>query len=109
MSGLPETACFRGTNEAYAHTTRANDECSYRFIPPAQVRWEGISYETLAVCVDRYSGSIVGIPCLNKGFTGAKIAKAMLQYQLRPFGIPAKISSDQGSHFTGGVVAYHVC
>ena len=69
-------------------------------LPP--VRWEGTPYDTLAVCVDRHSGWIVAVPCLNKGLTGAKIAKSMLQYQWRPFGIPAKISSDQGSHFTGG-------
>ena len=64
------------------------------------VRWEGKVYDTLAVCVDRHSGWIVAIPCLEKGLTGPKLAKEMLRTQWRPFGIPSKISSDQGSHFT---------
>lgn len=65
------------------------------------VRWEGVEYDMLAVCIDRHSGWIVAVPCRNKGLTGAKVAKAMLKFQWRPFGIPSKISSDQGSHFTG--------
>ena len=65
------------------------------------VTWEGNAYDTAAVCVDRHSGWIVAIPCLNKGLTGAKVAKSMLQHQWRPFGIPSVITSDQGSHFIG--------
>ena len=41
----------------------------------------------------------MAIPCLNKGLTGAKVAKDMLKYFWRPFVIPSIISSDQGSHF----------
>ena len=54
----------------------------------------------MAVCVDRHSGWIVGVPCLKIGLTGAKLAKEMLKTQWQIFGIPSKISSDQGSHFT---------
>ena len=36
---------------------------------------EGKKYDTLAVCVDRHSGWIVSVPCLNSGKTGAKLAK----------------------------------
>ena len=66
------------------------------------VRWEGENFDIMAVCVDRMSGWIVAVPALNKGLTGAKVAKQMLKYHWRPFGIPSIISSDQGSHFTGG-------
>ena len=64
-----------------------------------EVTHEGERYDTMAVCVDRHSGWIVSIPCLNEGLTAAKVAKEMLQYQWRPFGIPEVITSDQGSHF----------
>ena len=62
---------------------------------------EGNIYDMMAVCVDRHSGWIVAVPVQNKGLTGAKVAKAMLKYQWRPFGIPSIITSDHGSHFTG--------
>ena len=63
------------------------------------VLYEGVAYNTMAVCVDRHSGWIVAIPCMDKGLTGAKLAKEMLKYQWRLFGVPSIISSDQGSHF----------
>ena len=67
------------------------------FLPP--VEWEGNTFDTLILCVDRHSGWIVAVPGLNKGLTGAKIAKAMLLNQWTIFGIPSVITSDQGSHF----------
>jgi hypothetical protein len=63
------------------------------------VLYEGVEYNTMAVCVDRHSGWIVAVPCLDKGLTGSKLAKEMLKFQWRPFGIPSIISSDQGSQF----------
>ena len=66
-----------------------------------QCKHEGEMYDMMAVCVDRHSGWMVAIPTQNKGLTGAKVAKKMIQYQWRPFGIPSLITSDQGSHFTG--------
>jgi hypothetical protein len=62
---------------------------------------EGQIFDIIAVCVDRLSGWVVAVPGQNKGLTGAKVAKAMLKNQWRPFGIPSIISTDQGSHFTG--------
>ena len=49
--------------------------------------------------MDRHSGWIVAVPTLNLGLTGAKVAKAMIATQWRPFGIPSIITSHQGSHF----------
>ena len=63
------------------------------------VKWEGEEYDMMCICIDRLSGWIVAIPGKIKGMTGAKIARKMLEYQWRPFGIPSIISSDQGSHF----------
>jgi hypothetical protein len=63
------------------------------------VMYEGENYNTMAVCVDRHSGWIVATPFFEKGLTGAKLAKAMIKNQWRPFGVPSIISSDQGSHF----------
>ena len=65
------------------------------------VKVEGQIFDIMAVCVDRLSGWVVAVPGQNKGLTGAKVAKAMLKNQWRPFGIPSIISTDQGSHFTG--------
>ena len=36
-------------------------------------------YNTLVVCVDRHSGWIIALPCLEKGLTGPKIAKMMMK------------------------------
>jgi hypothetical protein len=67
-------------------------------MPPVKV---GVEYDTISVCVDRHSGWIVAVPCLKLGLTGAKVARAMIQHQWRPFGIPSVITSDQGSHYVG--------
>ena len=61
----------------------------------------GKSFDGVAVCVDRHSGWIVAVPCLNKGFTGAFVAQKMLKWQWRPFEVPSVIKSDQASLFVG--------
>ena len=33
------------------------------------------SFDIVAVCVDRHSGWIFGVPCLNKGLTGAFVVQ----------------------------------
>ena len=43
-----------------------------------------VSTVWLCVCVDRHSGWIMAVPCLNKGFTGAFVAQKMLKWQWRP-------------------------
>ena len=65
-------------------------------MPP--VTWDGEPLDTLAMCVDRNSGWMVAVPCLNKGLTSAKLAKLFIP-QWRMFGVPSVITSDQGSHF----------
>lgn len=66
------------------------------------VRFEGQTFDTMVVCVDRHSGWIVAVPCLGKGLTGQKVAKLMMRHQWRLFGVPSVITSDQGSHFVSG-------
>ncbi len=66
-----------------------------------QCKHKGEMHEMMAVCVDRQSGFMVAITIKNKGLTGAKIAKKMIQYQWRPFVIPSLITSDLESHLTG--------
>jgi hypothetical protein len=61
--------------------------------------YEGGEYNMMAICVDRHSGWIVALPVLEKGLTGARLARQMVKNHWRPFGIPSVISSDQGSHF----------
>ena len=56
---------------------------------------------SVAVCVDRHSGWIVAVPCLNKRLKGAFVAPKMLKWQWRPFGVPSEIKSDQASLFVG--------
>ena len=63
------------------------------------VQWEGNTYDTIVLCVDRHSGWVVALECLNRGLTGSKVAKAMLSNQWNIFGVPSVITSDQGSHF----------
>ena len=43
------------------------------------VLFRGKSFDSVAVCVDRHSGWIVAVPCLNKGLTGAFVAQKMLK------------------------------
>ena len=57
-----------------------------------------IFYDTLIICVDRHSGWIIALPSLEKGLTGERVAKLMLQ-QWRWFGVPQVIHSDRGPHF----------
>ena len=44
----------------------------------------GKRFGSVAVCVDRHSGWIVAVLCLNKGLTGALVAQRMLKWQWRP-------------------------
>ena len=61
----------------------------------------GKSFDSVAVCVDRHSGWVVAVPCVNKGLMGAFVAQKMLKWQWRPFGVPSVIKSDQVSLFVG--------
>ena len=65
-------------------------------------------FDRLVVCVDRHSGWIIAVPCLDKGLTGRSVALKMLN-EWRIFGVPSIITSDQGSHFTSVWWKKHVC
>ena len=90
---------LRGPIEATPIPPAAMSNVAIDLFKLPMVVYEGAEYNTIAVCVDRHSGWIVAVPCIDKGLTGAKLAKEMLKYQWRPFGVPTVISSDQGSHF----------
>ena len=62
------------------------------------VKFENQPYDCMIVCVDRHSGWLIAVPGLTRGLTGAKVAKAMLK-EWAILGVPARITSDQGSHF----------
>ena len=64
-----------------------------------EITWEGKTYDSIVLCVDRHSGWVVAVPTQVKNLTGGKVAKAMLSSQWSFFGIPSVITSDQGSHF----------
>ena len=64
-----------------------------------EVGVENRNFDAIVACVDRHSGWIVAIPVQYKGLSGAEVARSMLKYMWRPFGIPSVITSDQGSHF----------
>ena len=99
MPGHAKSAEVSGPARARACTPRLMySVCIDLFrLPP--VTHEGEKFDTLAVCVDRHSGWIIAVPCLDKGLTGAKLAKMMLK-EWRFFGIPSIVMTDQGSHFT---------
>ena len=42
-----------------------------------EVTYEQHKFDTIALCVDRLSGWITAVPCLNKGLTSEKVAKTM--------------------------------
>ena len=89
----------RGTLESTPIPPKIMQSVALDLFHMPAVLWEGQKYDTMVVCVDRHSGWMVAVPCLNQGLTGAKVAKLMIQNQWRPFGVPSVITSDQGSHF----------
>ena len=64
------------------------------------VEWQGKSYDSLLVCVDRLSGWIIARPCSKLGLTAEEAAQLLL-VGWETFGIPATITSDQGPQFVG--------
>ena len=91
---------FKGPIESTPITPAPMSNVSIDLFKMSSVLYEGETYNMMAVCVDRHSGWVVAVPVLDKGLTGAKLAKLMVRHQWRPFGVPSIISSDQGSHFT---------
>ncbi len=64
------------------------------------VEWQGESYDGLLLCVDRATNWITARPTLREGLTGEKAVKLLLEGGWGEAGIPAIITSDQGTQFT---------
>ena len=67
-------------------------------LPKAQ--WEGNVFDSLVLCVDRLSGWIIARPTTKEGLTAKKTAHLLMDNGWETFGIPAIITSDQGSQFS---------
>ena len=70
------------------------------FALPA-VKWQGQEYDSLLLCVDRLSGWMIARPCRKVGLTAEKAAHLVMDNGWETFGVPAVITSDQGSQFVG--------
>ena len=62
-----------------------------------EVILHGKKYDSMAVCVDQHSGWVVAVLCQHKGLRGMDIAQKVIEWQWRPFGVPALIKSDQAA------------
>ena len=65
------------------------------------IRYQGIEYDCMVLCVDRHSGWIVASPQQRKGLTAKKVALDMLDRAWGPFGVPSIVTSDRGPQFAG--------
>ena len=66
-------------------------------MPPAT--FEGTNFDCFVACVDRLSGWIVAFPATRRGLTANFVAKQMFHRAWSLFGVPTKITSDQGPQF----------
>ena len=64
-----------------------------------QVEWDGMGYDAYLLCVDRLSGWMVARPTQSLGLTAQKAARLLLDTSWGEVGVPAIITSDQGSQF----------
>jgi len=63
--------------------------------------WQGVEYDCILVCVDRFSGWIIAKPTQKLGLTAGKAAHVLLDDGWDIYGIPTTITSDQGPQFVG--------
>jgi len=63
--------------------------------------WNGQTFDSLLVCVDRHSGWILARPCQKLGLTAEKAAHLLLDGGWETFGVPSVNTSDQGPQFVG--------
>ena len=66
----------------------------------APTTYQGKSYDSILVCVDRLSGWTIAVPCEKRGLTSKRAAQLILD-KWEMFEIPEVITSDQGKHFVG--------
>ena len=64
-------------------------------------KWQGGSFDSILLCVDRHSGWIIAKPCTKLGLTAEAAVHLMMDGGWETFGIPAVITSDQGAPFVG--------
>ena len=88
VSGLQEGETLKGPIQSTPIPPAPMQNVAVDLFNMPKVLYEGVEYDYVGICVDRHSGWIVAIPCLQKGLTGAKLAREMLKYHWRPFGVP---------------------
>ena len=63
--------------------------------------WQEETYDSILLCVDRFSGWLIAKPTCKDGLTAAKAAHVMFDDGWNILGVPGIIMSDQGPQFTG--------
>jgi hypothetical protein len=64
-----------------------------------RVEWQGETFDSLLLCVDRLSGWVIARPTRKAGLTAQKAAHLNMDNGWETFGLPAIITSDQGPQF----------
>ena len=64
-----------------------------------EVEWQGNTYDSILLCVDRLSGWIIARPTTKEGLTGEKAAHLLIDQSWGEMGIPSIITADLGSQF----------
>ena len=76
----PPKAPYKCHIEPYPIPPYLMDHVAIDCFAMPQVTFEGQTFDTMVVCVDRESGWIVATPHLDKGLTGEKVAKSMYKH-----------------------------
>ena len=63
------------------------------------VEWEGKTYDSILLCVDRATNWILARPTQAEGLTGAQAAHLLLEGGWGEVAIPSIVTSDQGTQF----------
>ena len=66
-----------------------------------EIKWRGVNYNCMMVCVDRLSGWMLVTPHDKAGLTAEVAARTMVERWWQPFGVPSIVTSDQGPQFAG--------
>jgi hypothetical protein len=98
QSSDPSRQPFKVPIEPFPVPPYLMDSVSVDLFSMPEVSVAGKVYDTLVLCVDRESGWMVGTAHRGKGLLASDVAKAMWQHWSL-FGVPSRVSSDQGPHF----------